>query len=241
MKTSRDKIKDVEYFDRFIESSKSKYRKFLEKDKKVKIFSRAYILSYTSYEIFSALYSRGDRISEAEKWFRKFVQYDIEMYESTIVKDPEPYKEYFKNYLVRAAELGLCILINLPDDVEEKFVKQIDALEGNDPIWAKMIEFMGYSPAADAHELVLENLYKDLWACFTEDPHKRPERLENFVKNWYRQCARHRDGRTGKHNSDGDYYRGYWCFEAAAVAKMLDIDDSALKDHRHYPYDLRHR
>jgi len=29
-------------------------------------------------------------------------------------------------------------------------------------------------------------------------------------------------------------------FEAAALAKILGLDDSALKDNNHYPYDLAH-
>jgi hypothetical protein len=43
------------------------------------------------------------------------------------------------------------------------------------------------------------------------------------------------------HNSRHDVYFGYWCFEAAAVAKMLGIDDAALKNHRNYPFDARHQ
>ncbi len=36
------------------------------------------------------------------------------------------------------------------------------------------------------------------------------------------------------------YYHGLWCYEAAALAKILKIDDAALKDNPHYPYDLAH-
>lgn len=35
-------------------------------------------------------------------------------------------------------------------------------------------------------------------------------------------------------------FRRCWCFPGAAVAKILKIDDSALKGHPHYPYDLVH-
>lgn len=40
------------------------------------------------------------------------------------------------------------------------------------------------------------------------------------------------------HNEAG--FIGYWAYEAAAVAKVAGIDDSSLKGHRHYPYDLAH-
>lgn len=237
----RDKTKNIDYFDRFIQLKKQEYSEYSRKNKQVSEYSKASILSDTCYELFSASYSRGDQLSKVKKWFISYVKYEVEMHRCTLETDVKPWQTYSKNFLERATDLGLCILIDLPDELEARFVKQIDALEGDDPIWNKMVEYIGYAPAAEAEELVLQNLYVDLWACFTEDTDKRAENLESFVKKWYRQCARHQDARTGLHNiKEADYYHGYWCFEAAAVAKMLDIDDSALKDHPHYPYDMRH-
>ena len=42
------------------------------------------------------------------------------------------------------------------------------------------------------------------------------------------------------HKDDEDIHFGYWCFEGAALAKLLEIDDSGLKDSQYYPYDLVH-
>ena len=35
-------------------------------------------------------------------------------------------------------------------------------------------------------------------------------------------------------------YYGYWSFEAGAIAKILNLDDSNLKNVPYYPYDLVH-
>lgn len=35
-------------------------------------------------------------------------------------------------------------------------------------------------------------------------------------------------------------HKGYWAYEAAAVAVTFGIDDSALKTHKYYPWDLAH-
>lgn len=35
-------------------------------------------------------------------------------------------------------------------------------------------------------------------------------------------------------------YVGFWSFETAAIAKILELDDEGLKDNIHYPYDLAH-
>lgn len=37
-----------------------------------------------------------------------------------------------------------------------------------------------------------------------------------------------------------DEYRGYWSIEAAALVKILGLDDEVLKGCKHYPYDLIH-
>ena len=35
-------------------------------------------------------------------------------------------------------------------------------------------------------------------------------------------------------------FRGYWCIEAAAIVKMLNLNDDIIKDHSYYPYELAH-
>lgn len=42
------------------------------------------------------------------------------------------------------------------------------------------------------------------------------------------------------HNSKNSTYCGYWCFEIAALAKILEIDDTPFALNPYYPYDLAH-
>lgn len=42
------------------------------------------------------------------------------------------------------------------------------------------------------------------------------------------------------HKAKEKLYYGYWSFEAGAIAKILNLDDSSLKDVPYYPYDLVH-
>jgi Domain of unknown function (DUF1911)/Domain of unknown function (DUF1910) len=63
---------------------------------------------------------------------------------------------------------------------------------------------------------------------------ERPALLANYVNTWYKRMKR-----ASWHNTHkGEAYCGYWCFEAALVAMLLDVDDSAIADHIHYPVDL---
>ena len=64
------------------------------------------------------------------------------------------------------------------------------------------------------------------------------ELKEYLLENWYeihRECAWY-----DSHKSNQKVYYGYWSFEAGAIAKILNLDDSSLKDVPYYPYDLVH-
>ena len=65
------------------------------------------------------------------------------------------------------------------------------------------------------------------------------DELKKYLKEeWYeahRECYWY-----GSHKSSKSIYYGYWSFEAGAIAKILQLDDSGLKDAPYYPYDLIH-
>ena len=42
------------------------------------------------------------------------------------------------------------------------------------------------------------------------------------------------------HKNQQKLYYGYWSFESGAIAKILQLDDSSLKDAPYYPYDMVH-
>lgn len=42
------------------------------------------------------------------------------------------------------------------------------------------------------------------------------------------------------HNSKNNTYRGYWCFEIAALSRIFEIDDEQFASNPYYPYDLAH-
>ena len=64
--------------------------------------------------------------------------------------------------------------------------------------------------------------------------------LYTFVnKEWFQQT--YNSGRRPiTHKGDKIGHVGYWCYEGAAFAKVLGIDDSRLEGHKYYPWDLAH-
>lgn len=112
---------------------------------------------------------------------------------------------------------------------------------GFDPFTYEFARYFGFEEARVHPHLCWPELYGPLHECFSAPEHERPRILAHYVENWQRRGIKEdiytKDAHTKPTNKN---FRGYWCFLAAAVAKMLDIDDSALKSHPHYPYDLRH-
>jgi hypothetical protein len=77
--------------------------------------------------------------------------------------------------------------------------------------------------------------YKALVAVIDASPETRPALLKTYVENWYKKHMRG----SALHGTDkSEAYVGYWSFEAALVAMLWGIDDSAFADHPHYPVDL---
>jgi hypothetical protein len=79
-------------------------------------------------------------------------------------------------------------------------------------------------------------VYAGLAEVIVASPDQRAAKLRKFVESWYKRISPiywHDNHRA----AEGAYF-GYWCFEAALVAMVFDIDDRELLNHAHYPGDL---
>lgn len=69
------------------------------------------------------------------------------------------------------------------------------------------------------------------------DQQEASKRLQIYMeKEWFQG---HYDYEwKNAHKEPG--YVGFWSFETAAIAKILELDDESLRNNNHYPYDLAH-
>jgi len=76
------------------------------------------------------------------------------------------------------------------------------------------------------------------------DPEAAQPALVKFVRqDWYRGHKGQSWWGMHQYNNDKtpfEGFGGYWCWEAAAIARICGVDDSALEGHKYYPYDLAH-
>lgn len=65
--------------------------------------------------------------------------------------------------------------------------------------------------------------------------------IHYLEKEWYSNCKDYGwyDSHKLRRRSQNIYF-GYWCFEAGAIVKRLNWDDTDIAGQQYYPYDLVH-
>ena len=91
---------------------------------------------------------------------------------------------------------------------------------------------------AYADKLAFPKLYKGLFKLTQiSDAQEAKKVLEDYIGKWYNL---NKNAPWYNSHLKKNCYRGYWAWEVAAVAKIMNIDDSDLKDNPYYPYDMVH-
>ncbi|WP_242274691.1 PoNi-like cognate immunity protein [Bacillus cereus group sp. BfR-BA-01310] len=136
--------------------------------------------------------------------------------------------------------ISLGILLETDKKNIEKLKKIVDKKNMNDSV----IDFLlcasdiGYTKITNVY--FKENPYaktREIIELAQTDKKEASKRLKTYMeKEWFKG---HYDYEwKNAHKEPG--YVGYWSFETAALAKILELDDTSLKNNNHYPYDLAH-
>lgn len=243
----RDTIKDKLYFERYIQSSEASYKKRVEKLRNGKIkHSRIRPVKIDMIRrlirTIAAKYSLGldtdflvpdyticvDLISDSWTGQRKLIannhktldQYSLDAYDDMIWM------------------LSLGYLLNVPIGQFKKLVIVIDQDNVRDKLFESII-----SAKIPSRQKILNESFE--WVLFrklreaTDAKNKDQAALlvKQFLEeDWYKE---HKNAAWyDNHKSDLDTYSGYWSFEAAAIAKILNLDDNSFKTNEYYPKDL---
>ncbi|WP_084758040.1 PoNe immunity protein domain-containing protein [Defluviitalea phaphyphila] len=245
----RDNLKTLEYFEKkitlinqFIQEMKDEII-FLKKEIKNGIkrypkdnenIIRETYQDSTMYEMrkIRAMYSAGMSIENL-----------IEDFEYTIfcMENYVEIKDYAKEeYLYILWMISLGILLETDKENMERL--------------ANIVEIRGFEDfvidyllcASDIGWKRLSNIYykespyskvKEIIEVAQQDKNEASKIMKQYMENeWLRG---HYDcGWRNAHKSYG--YVGLWSFETAAIAKILELNDTDLKENNHYPYDLAH-
>lgn len=241
----RDNLKSLEYFqdeiiyaEEFIQENKKEITDLEEdikngisrypKDNQSIINSTYQTNAIYEMKKMCALYSSGMQIEELNQDF----EYAILCMEN--------YGGHIIGYLNLLWMISLGILL----ETDKENIKRLSKLVEKENIKDSVIDYLlyasdiGWTKVTDIY--YKENPYsktKEIIELAERDKIEASKRMQKYMeKEWFKG---HYDYEwKNAHKEPG--YVGFWSFETAALAKILELDDSSLKGNNHYPYDLAH-
>lgn len=238
----RDKLKSEEYFKEFIEHQNERilsFEKNIENGTTAKTaIPRVRYLQYTlKFDIICAKYCLGASIEEIKEDFNVLLDIWINGYLMDPVANDNTYGPYSRNIML----ISLCVLLDVDNLKIEAVKERLKKEKINDWVFNFLLYNKNMKPEEIEGKLYWPKDYGELKELVFSDDIKRKEAFEIFVtKKWYRKQRSCNWWGSHKQDDSKYLYYGYWAFETAAFAKILNIDDSLLKNFKYYPYDLVH-
>lgn len=130
--------------------------------------------------------------------------------------------------------ISLAILCDIDLDDFKKITAVLKRDGANDKLISKLIRYKQADWKESSKDVIQQHPYAKAVDIKTADD------IKNYLdKVWYKghsDAAWHDTHLNKKVNC----YAGYWAWETAALVKVINIDDSVLKQQKYYPYDAVH-
>lgn len=217
----RDKRKAAEYFDKYIKYQNtriiSKEEKLVsvgeDEAKKARIN-----LSQINYkmDLIFAEYSSGYPIKDIAKSVESAIDTAIDMQ-----------KVAFESML---NILALQVILDSSYKCDELFQKHKSMIE-KDKLLNCFSTYIRKKELEWKGSFFVDKVFDGLDKVVTSD--NKEAELSKYLETWYEN--RKDTSWYGTDKSDRDVYVGYWSFESAAIAKVLDIKESDISGNEYYP------
>ena len=243
----RDKLRDTSYYDEqmnFIDNAiKKRINKLKTVDKftdEVKMKQSFRIVDY-SIELLHQKYSRGDDLAEFKPLLNKVIEYRQwqKDYADALPENEQveriDWEELYEDDMRRTLIwLAFAYCLNMGQEYYQQVLELI-ANQGQDGLLDNIAVAMGDTTREVAQSTLFKKRFGKLYKVVLADPEQRPSLVKEYLNAWYKA-----EGSPDYHLMDTDAYIGYWCWGAALVVKLYNIDDSSFIDHEYYPKDLVH-
>ena len=235
----RDKLKDRKHFEKMLEkrlTSINKYKAYLTTEQESELFF-CYMVGVDSMDIIQIRYSMDGGLKELQKNYMDSFDY--------FLRDNSCDNPVYDDILNR---ISLGILLNIPDENFMQLVDYVQRLdeEAKPADWTPdlLLWFLLNSRLKDnekrthAQKLGFPRECKGLYKVTQATDSKAAlKALKDYIGKWYNL---NKDAPWYNSHLKKNCYSGYWAWEVAAVAKVMHIDDTDLKDNPYYPYDMVH-
>lgn len=189
-------------------------------------------------EIIELKYSRGYPVEEIRTDFLALVD-ALETFRQFPDPDGDPAGMFFNGeqdeYMQAVELLSIALLLHVEVDVFRRLVDAI-GLSGQDYV----LEWLTSRRLPDRPKttrLLFPKTYARLRDAIQAPVNLQPTLLRSFLAGWY-ESLNTVWYNIHAHRQDAAGFTGYWCWEAAAVAYTLGLDDAELQNMRYYPKDL---
>lgn len=138
---------------------------------------------------------------------------------------------------MQAVELvSLALLLHIDLDTFQRLVTAIGA-NGQDYVLEWLIRRRLSERPPTTTQLLFPKTYARLRDTIQAPADLQPQLLRSFLAGWY-ESLNTVWYNIHAHRQDAAGFTGYWCWEAAATAYGLGLDDGELQAMRYYPEDL---
>ncbi|AIO36605.1 hypothetical protein DM39_4666 [Burkholderia cenocepacia] len=134
--------------------------------------------------------------------------------------------------------IGLCHLLHRRDLLPRIAAMEDPFYEGEDGLYEDLLAY-AINGRIDVETCLHESYIDCLNSIYGETDDERLTDLNAYLAQWYasmKEVSWH-DSHLDLSNEWGLYF-GYWAIEAAALAYILELDDTSLHEHIAYPKDL---
>ncbi|MED2790305.1 DUF1911 domain-containing protein [Bacillus wiedmannii] len=228
----RDTLKDKEYFLEYIAEEEGRINKFetklrnneVREDRILNVRKKVYDLEY---QILIAKHSMGEPIESLIDDYKLIAGkmeefWDINLYEDMLWM------------------LSIGIMLEIDKNTFDILAKLVEKHKVNDFLYNFIIHYRNEEVNYQNGNWLFEKPFKSLInVILCNDNTKSCEFMKKYLlEQWY---VGHNDmGWYECHKHQEKLYFGYWSFESGAIAKILKLDDSSLKNTLYYPYDMVH-
>lgn len=243
----RDKLKDKAYYNDRVNFKTECIEEDVEEIKfddtdsaEVKMKSSFRLVSDTMY-LLHQKYSRGDDLAALKEdltlalEYRGWQKHYADLLPANEQKERIGWEEIREDYLegfLQWLSFAYCL------GMEEDYIKQLLVLianQGVDALYDNISVKLGDTEREVSSEILCKKRFSKLHKVIKGSPEERPALIKAYLNAWYKLIDY-----ADFHLMDTDAYIGYWCWEAALVVKLYNIDDSSFIDHEYYPKDLVH-
>lgn len=187
------------------------------------------ILNATYKKRINLLYTVGTRDDEIKVNYERWLRYYARTW--------RPEDDYFA--LIKVLSLAILLDVSSSNESMSELEEKIKKSGINDYLIDLFLSKIDNKWKRNAQTFIWEDTYqplKEVAEC--SNGSEALSKLKTYLSDqWYDihdECEWYDSHKTSA-------FYGYWSFEAAALVKILNLDDKTLQNQDYYPYDLVHK